>query len=59
MVSTRPLDSNLRCVYDTIVGAFIIYSKDDVKIEIYENVDGKGIKTEEICLSYNRRDGSL
>ncbi len=59
MVSTRPLDANLRCVYDTLVGAFIIYSKDEVKIEIYENVDGKGMKTEEICLNYNQSEGLL
>lgn len=57
MVSTKPMNSNLHCVYDTLVGAFIIFSADAVKIEIYENVDGKGMKTEEICLSYNEIDG--
>ena len=59
MVSTRPLDSNLRCVYDTLVGVFIIYSKDAVMIEIYENVDGEGMNTEEIYLNYNEREGLL
>lgn len=57
MVSTKPEDSNLRCVYDTLVGAFIIYSSEKVKIEVYENVDGTGEKTEEINMIYVENRG--
>lgn len=57
MVSTRPEDSDLRCVYDTLVGAFIIYSSDKVKIEVYENVDGKGVKTDSFELIYDGEEG--
>ena len=59
MVSTRPDNSNLLCVYDTLVGTFIIYSSDKVKIEVYENVDGNGINTESIDLLYNDEEGVL
>ena len=33
------------CVYDTILGAFIIYSPKRVLIEFYENVNGTGMQT--------------
>ena len=42
IVSSQPEDSALQCVYDTLVGAFIIYSPEDVRIELYENVGGYG-----------------
>ena len=41
-----------KCVYDTLVGAYIEYSKAGVKIELYENIGGRGVKTEEIRLKY-------
>ena len=28
--------------HDTLVGAFIEYSKDGVLLELYENIEGKG-----------------
>lgn len=46
MVSSRPKNEEHRCVHDTIVGAFIVYGKDGVKIELFENVNGEGQKTE-------------
>lgn len=45
LVSSDDNYSRIRCVHDTLVGAFIIYSKDGVQIMIYENVDGKGMHT--------------
>jgi hypothetical protein len=38
---------NEDCVHGTLVGAFIIYSPEEVVIEIYENRDGHGKKTDE------------
>lgn len=45
LVSSDDNYSRIRCVHDTLVGAFIMYSKDGVQILIYENVGGKGIQT--------------
>ena len=59
MVSTEPVNSDLHCVYGTLAGAFIIYSEDTVKIEIYENVDGLGQKTRELRFRYSIRDKKL
>ena len=42
-----------KCVYDTLVGAFIEYSKTGVCVELFENVDGRGVKTDNIVLTYN------
>ena len=43
-----------RCVYDTLVGAFIEYSKIGVNVELFENVDGRGVKTDDIVLMYRQ-----
>lgn len=43
----------LPCVYNTIVGVFVIYSSSDVKIEIYEDVNGQGEKTNELWFDYH------
>lgn len=43
-----------RCVHDTLVGAFIEYSKDGVLLELYENVEGKGVRTDVIELVYTQ-----
>ena len=48
LVSSSTSESPSRCVHDTLVGAFIVYSKDWVKIDIYENINGKGILTRAI-----------
>lgn len=42
------------CVHGTLVGAFVIYSPDDVVIELYENVKGKGENTENIEMIYDK-----
>lgn len=47
------------CVHGTLVGAFVIYSPDDVMIELYENVDGKGEKTEDIEMIYDKERKEL
>lgn len=39
MVSTT---NDTRCVHDTLLGAFIVYSPEEVSIEFYENVNGHG-----------------
>lgn len=45
MVSPAPHGMHERCVHDTLVGAFIVYGKDGVEIELFENVNGRGEKT--------------
>lgn len=45
-----------RCVHDTLVGAFIIYSPESVNVELYENVNGRGKKTNEMSFVYQRDD---
>lgn len=42
MVSPAPQGMHDRCVHDTLVGAFIVYGTDGVKIELFENVNGRG-----------------
>lgn len=41
------------CVYDTLLGAFIMYSPKEVVIELFENVNGQGEKTDEIHFHYS------
>lgn len=48
-----------RCVRDTILGAFIVYSKDGVCLELYENVGGYGENTEMLQFVYCERGCSL
>lgn len=45
LVSSDIDNSPIRCVHDTLVGAFIQYSTYGVQILIYENIGGKGIQT--------------
>ena len=47
-------DSNMenRCVHDTMLGAFIVFSKDRVTIELYESTNGFGINTDIITMIY-------
>lgn len=53
LVSPVPENNNLNCVYGTLVGAFVIYSKEKVKIELYENIDGRGDKNGVIPMGYD------
>ena len=46
MVSPAPHGMHERYVHDTLVGAFIIYGVEGVKIELFENVNGRGENTE-------------
>lgn len=52
LVSMLPENEDTKCVHDTLVGAFIIYSPQDVKVEIYEAVNGEGKKTDELLFKY-------
>lgn len=54
--SPRNYDDEVKCVHDTLVGAFIEYSKDGVYVELFENIGGKGVKTEEMVLAYRQYD---
>lgn len=45
MVSPAPHGMHDRCVHDTLVGAFIVYGTDGVKMELFENVNGRGENT--------------
>ena len=57
LVSPVPVDHKLPCVYGTLVGAFIIFSSEDVVIELYWYDEGKGKKTGEITLQYDKEEG--
>lgn len=47
------------CVYDTLVGAFIVFSCTDVVLELFENNDGSGAKTAEIHFQYDGETEAL
>ena len=51
MVSPAPHGMHDCCVHDTLVGAFIIYGVEGVKIELFENVNGRGENTETFEIS--------
>lgn len=54
MVSSyQPGQSLPECVHDTMLGAFIIYSLDEVLIELYEEMNGRGVKSDVIRLQFN------
>ena len=53
LVSSQTKNEEIPCVHNTMVGAFIIYSPKDLKIELYESVHGDGIKIGEICFDYH------
>ena len=50
MVSSSNPETETRCVHDTIVGAFIVYDKNEVSIQLFENVNGEGQKTDMLAL---------
>ena len=52
--SPENYEEESRCVHDTLVGAFIEYSKDGVLLELYENIEGKGVSTDVIELVYTQ-----
>ena len=53
LVSPVHENNNMNCVYGTLVGAFVIYSNERVKIEIYENADGRGAMNGVISMRYD------
>lgn len=60
LVSSPPnYEQAQKCVYDTLVGAFIVFSPKDVLIELFENNDGKGAKTAEIRFKYDNKREEL
>lgn len=48
LVSSMSDNPESQYIYETIVGAFITYSREDVKIELFEDINGHGEKTREI-----------
>lgn len=52
LVSSATNETIDRCVHDTLVGAFIIYSKDNITIEFYENINGHGRLANSLTLHY-------
>lgn len=53
LVSSANNNTATRCVHDTLLGVFIIYSPDEVTIEFYENDNRKGKMCEvwKICFA--------
>lgn len=41
-----------KCVHDTLLGAFIDYSPNEVLIEFYEEINGQGAKSDVLRLQY-------
>lgn len=56
LVSSRPANEEICCVRNTLVGAFIQFSKNDVNIMLFEDRNGKGEQTREINLLYDGRE---
>lgn len=52
IVSPESKDQKIRCVHDTLLGAFIVYSPSEVTIEFYENVNGVGEMTRNKVLRF-------
>lgn len=61
LVSSASNDSPNRCVHDTRLGAFIVYSPEKVDIEYYENVDGEGqlAYKRTMCVSFENEKGKV
>jgi len=62
LVSPVPVHNELKCVYGTLLGTFIIYSAEKVALEFYEDVDGRGTQTgkmEFVCITDGDRFVSL
>ena len=45
LVSPVPVHNELKCVYGTLLGTFVIYSAEKVALEFYEDVEGRGTQT--------------
>lgn len=54
LVSPKPVRKELKCVYGTLLGAFIIYSPEDVVIELYKNKNGTGASAGSITMTYDK-----
>lgn len=52
--STSDYEEGLKCVHDTLLGAFIVYSPQGVEIDLFENIEEHGEKTDVKRLIYNR-----
>lgn len=48
MVYSAKNETSNRWVHDTYVEAFITYSPKEVTIELFENVDGEGVRSDEL-----------
>lgn len=59
LVSPVPVHNTLPCVYGTLVGAFIIYSSENVVIEFYESVNGFGTQTGKMQFSCRTNGNSF
>ena len=51
--SPSDYEEGLKCVHDTLIGVFMVYSSQGVEIEFYENIEGRGEKTDEIRFKYD------
>lgn len=57
--SPTDYEEGLKCVHDTLLGVFMVYSPQGVEIELFENIEGSGEKTDEIRLIYNSNNKHL
>lgn len=54
LVSSATNQTIDKCVHDTLLGAFIVYSPEQVSIEFYENVNGHGQMVSKERLRYSK-----
>lgn len=57
--SPSTYDEESICVHDTLVGAFVEYSETEVKVELFENVNGRGEKKEDIVMVWDKMTSVL
>lgn len=54
LVSSPSPNSPNMYVHDTLISAFIIYSPNEVRVDIFENINGIGRQTDRIILKYDQ-----
>lgn len=52
-IVSMPANHQVGCVYGTLIGAFITYSSIGFKVELFEDINGHGERTNKINLDYS------
>lgn len=57
--SPKTVDRLKNCVYDTLLGVYLVFSPQGLIMDLYENVDSVGVKTREIIMDYDCHSNCL